>query len=149
MEPRLQPEEDADKLAQDVVNVWGQFASVGHAADLSTDFNALFDKVEAYRSARRVADNRRQFNMLTAEEAEEERVTRKEFIVAHRAFHKTCECGHPKKSHDEGTEMRIDDALLSQSPAQWNIYTGEPRGKTRCKVNGCICLTWRPRTPSL
>jgi hypothetical protein len=46
MEPRLQPEEDADKLAQDVVNVWGQFASVGHAADLSTDFNALFDKVE-------------------------------------------------------------------------------------------------------
>lgn len=69
------------------MNAWGQIASVGHAADLSTDFNALFAKVEAYRSAKRIADNRRQFNMLTAEEAEEERVTRKEFLEAYRAFH--------------------------------------------------------------
>ena len=87
MEPRMQPEEDADTLAQGVVNAWGQIVTAGHAADLSAEFKALFDKVEAYRSAKRIADNRRQFNMLTAEEAEEERVTRKEFVEAHHAFH--------------------------------------------------------------
>lgn len=87
MEPRLQPEEDADKLAQDVVNVWGQVVSVGHAADLSAGFNALFEKVEAYRSARRIADNRREHNILTADIEEHERVTRKEFLEARRAFY--------------------------------------------------------------
>jgi hypothetical protein len=55
-----------------------------------------------------------------------------------------CQCGHTKASHDHGSEMRVDDALLSQRPAQWNIYTDEPRGKTRCQTPECLCLNWRP-----
>ncbi len=60
-----------------------------------------------------------------------------------------CECGHSKSSHDDGsTEMQVDEALLSRPP-QGNIYTDEPRGKTRCKVKGCICLTWRSAGPRI
>jgi hypothetical protein len=56
-----------------------------------------------------------------------------------------CECGHPKSSHDDGsTEIQVDDAVLPR-PGPGNINTDEPRGKTRCKVKACICLTWRPR----
>jgi hypothetical protein len=84
----MQPEEDADALAQDVVNARGHVVTAGHAGDLSTDFKVLFDKVEMYRSAKRVADNRRQFNMLTLDVEEHERITRKEFLEAHRAYHK-------------------------------------------------------------
>jgi hypothetical protein len=149
MEPRLQREEDADKLAQDVLNAWGANVAAGNAELLSTEFKALFDKTDAYRFARKIADNRREHNILTADVEEQERITHNEFLAAHRAFHARCECGHSKESHDDGTEMtRVDDALLSQRPAQWNISTDEPRGKTRCKADGCICLTWRPRTPS-
>jgi hypothetical protein len=150
MEPRLQPEEDADKLAQDVVNAWGINVTAGNAELLSTEFKALFEKVEAYRFARKIADNRREHNILTADVEEQERTTRKEFLAAHRAFHAMCECGHPKASHDDGSkQMQVDDALLPQRPAQWNIYTDEARGKTRCMVNGCICLAWRPRAADL
>jgi hypothetical protein len=78
--------EDADKLAQEVVNVWGSFASVGHAPDLNADFKVLFDKVEAYRFAKRTADNRREHNMMTTDVEEHERVTRTEFLEARRAL---------------------------------------------------------------
>jgi hypothetical protein len=59
-------------------------------------------------------------------------------------FKQLCACGHSFSSHDNSSaEMSVDGALLSQQ-ITGNIYTDEPRGKTRCKVKGCICLTWRP-----
>jgi hypothetical protein len=56
-----------------------------------------------------------------------------------------CDCGHPLSSHNSSTkrQMEVDPALLPR-PGIGNIYTDEPRGKTKCNESECICLTWRP-----
>jgi hypothetical protein len=78
--------EDVDGLAQDVVNVWGSNATAGNGAYLSADFKSLFDKCCLYRDARKLADNRRQFNMMTEAEAAEEKSARQSFLEAHSTF---------------------------------------------------------------
>jgi hypothetical protein len=87
MEAKMQPEQDADVLAQNVVNAWGVNVTAGNAELLSAEFKALFEKTCAYREAKRVADNRRELTMLTEEEAVEEKVTRNEFLESYRSFH--------------------------------------------------------------
>ncbi len=86
---QAQKELDADQLAQDVVNAWGVNMNAGNGKYLSSDFKALFDKTCAYRDAKKVADNRREHNMLTDEEATQERAARKEFLDAYQIFHET------------------------------------------------------------
>jgi hypothetical protein len=54
---------------------------------LSTDFKALFEKMQAYRTAKNVADNHREHHMLTDQEAAEERATKKVFLDAYREFY--------------------------------------------------------------
>ena len=88
METRLQPEEDVDALAQDVMNAWAQVTTAGHAETFTKDFSALFERANAYRRAKRMADNRREHNMLTVGDSEAERVTREQFLEAHRSFQK-------------------------------------------------------------
>lgn len=82
----MQAEENADVLAQEVVNAWGVNVKAGNAELLSMEFNALFEKTCAYRFAKQVADNRREFGVLTDEEATKEHVTRAEFLESHRRF---------------------------------------------------------------
>ena len=86
---QAQKELNADQLAQDVVNAWGVNMNAGNGKYLSSGFRALFDKTCAYRDAKKVADNRREHNMLTDQEAAQERTTRKEFLDAYRTFHDT------------------------------------------------------------
>jgi hypothetical protein len=81
----MQEEQNADALAQEVVNAWG--LNSGNFGLLSTDFKALFEKTCAYRDAKRIADNRREFNVLAAEEAINEQRARKEFFDAYRRFY--------------------------------------------------------------
>jgi hypothetical protein len=76
--------ENADTLAQEVVNTWGQ---VGNSAPLTTQFNALLDKACAYRNAKRLADNRREHNMLSEQDEAEEKATRQAFAEAYKAFY--------------------------------------------------------------
>ncbi len=76
----------ADALAQDVVNVWGANVTAGNGAYLSADFKGLFDKCCVYRDARKVADNRREFNILAEAEADEEKSAREMFLEAHGTF---------------------------------------------------------------
>ena len=64
--------ERADELAQRVVNAWGPYAQAGKQNELSPKFMTLFEKAYRYRDAKRTADNRRKFNMLSAEEEAEE-----------------------------------------------------------------------------
>jgi hypothetical protein len=52
MEARLQSEEDADALAQAVVNAWGENVKAGNGELLSTEFKALFEKTCAYRDTK-------------------------------------------------------------------------------------------------
>lgn len=89
MEFSTQSEQDADVLAQNVVNAWAANVTAGNAELLSAEFKALFEKTCAYRDAKRVADNRREFRMLTKEEAVEERMTLNEFLESYRSFHET------------------------------------------------------------
>lgn len=78
---------DADVLAQQIVNAWGVNVTAGNAERLTTEFKALFEKTCDYRRAKRLADNRREFDMLTDNLAVKERVSRREFLEAYRSFH--------------------------------------------------------------
>jgi hypothetical protein len=78
--------EHADELAQEVVNSWGANATAGNTASLSSDFMALFNKACLYRDARKIAQNRREFHILTESEAVEEISARQAFAEAYKAF---------------------------------------------------------------
>jgi hypothetical protein len=79
---------DADQAIQDVLNAWGALrTSRPEPQRLSTDFTALFAKMQAYRDARNVADNSRARHKLTEQEAADERATKKVFLDAYRAFY--------------------------------------------------------------
>jgi hypothetical protein len=77
---------EADALAQELVDAWAQTIQEGNHEALSTDFKTLFDKCCIYRDARRIANNRRKFNLLSVEQAADEERTRKEFLDSHRRF---------------------------------------------------------------
>ena len=65
---------DADPLAHDVVGVWRT------ASGVSEGFKTLFEKMQAYRNAKAVADNRHKTKMLTAQYVELERRAKKKFL---------------------------------------------------------------------
>ena len=75
---------DADRLAQEVVNTWGINALAGDA--LSTEFKALLDRACLYRTARRLADNHRKFDVMSEQEEAQEMALRYAFAEAYRAF---------------------------------------------------------------
>jgi len=52
--------EHADECAQEVVNVWGQLSSAGHAADFTPEFKALFEKACRYRTVKENTDGFRE-----------------------------------------------------------------------------------------
>jgi hypothetical protein len=53
MPPLEQYLEQADKLAQDVVNAWGVNVQAGNGALLTPQFKALVDRACLYRNARK------------------------------------------------------------------------------------------------
>jgi hypothetical protein len=78
--------EQADKLAQDVVNAWGVNMQAGNGDMLSPDFKALLDKACQYRTAKSIADNHREFNILSERTAAEEQESRLEFSETYKTF---------------------------------------------------------------
>jgi hypothetical protein len=82
MQPKR--EFDADEAAQDVVNACAMALQGG---SLPAGMNELFDKMQDYRNAKTVADNRREHLRLTEGEAERERTTKREFLDAYRVFY--------------------------------------------------------------
>jgi hypothetical protein len=76
---------DADQAVQDVLDAWGALRTSPASRPLSTDL--LFEKMQAYRTAKGVADNHREHNVLTEREAADERATKKVFFVAYREFY--------------------------------------------------------------
>ena len=81
------PPIDADQAVQDVLSAWGALRTSPASRPLSTDFKALFEKMQAYRDAKNVADNSRAQHKLTEQEAAEERATKKVFLDAYREFY--------------------------------------------------------------
>ena len=83
-----QREIDADQAMQDVLNAWGALrTSRPEPQRLSTDFTALFEKMQAYRNAKNVADNSRAQHKLTQQDAADERAKKKVFLDAYREFY--------------------------------------------------------------
>jgi hypothetical protein len=78
--------EDADKLAQDVVNAWGVNMQAGNGDLLSPEFRLLLDKACRYRTARSTAENHRQFNVLNERTAAEEQEARLGFAETCKTF---------------------------------------------------------------
>jgi hypothetical protein len=54
---------------------------------MNAAFSALFEKMQAYRTAKSIADNRRQCEMFTEELAALEQRTKEEFLNIYRAFY--------------------------------------------------------------
>jgi hypothetical protein len=86
--------EHADELAQHVVETWGINVQSGNAAFLTqskafltTQFKVLVDKACLYRNARRLADNHRDYNVLSEQDESEEKVTREAFALAYKAYY--------------------------------------------------------------
>jgi hypothetical protein len=79
---------DADQAVQDVLNAWGALRiSRPEPQRLSTDFTALFAKMQAYRDAKNIADNSRARHKLTEQEVADERATKEVFMDAYREFY--------------------------------------------------------------
>jgi len=78
---------DADRLAQEVVNAWGINVQAGNAPLLTTQFKALLGKACLYRTARRLADNHRKFDVMSEAEEAEELAVRHSFAEAYKAFY--------------------------------------------------------------
>jgi hypothetical protein len=74
--------EQADDLAQEIVNAWGISLNAGNAARLTTDFKALFDLACQYRKARETADNHRE----SEQDAKIEKLTRESFAIAYKYY---------------------------------------------------------------
>src|SRR5260370_38298657 len=79
--------EHANSLAQDVVNAWGVNVSAGNASDLTPEFKSLLDKACNYQTAKRIADNHREFGILTEGEEAELQAKRLAFAEEKKAFH--------------------------------------------------------------
>jgi hypothetical protein len=78
---------DADAALQEVLNAWGVIRTGPGPQSLNPDFSALFDKMQAYRTAKSLANNRREHNKLTEQAAAQEQTTTQEFMTAYRAFY--------------------------------------------------------------
>jgi len=76
--------ERANELTQEVVNVWGVNMQAGNAALLTDEFKAVLDKACRYRMAKEVADNHREFNILSQRDAADETGTRQAFAEAYK-----------------------------------------------------------------
>jgi hypothetical protein len=85
MPPKLELE--PDEAVQDVLNAWGAIRTGPKPHAMSAEFSTLFAKMQAYRMAKRSAENHRHYNLLTKEHAAQEQRTKKEFLDAYDAFY--------------------------------------------------------------
>jgi hypothetical protein len=77
--------EQADKLAQGVVNLWAARKQGGTVQDPELD--ALFEKACLYRTAREIADNHRKHSVLIEHDEAEEKAARQAFAESCKAYY--------------------------------------------------------------
>ena len=85
MPPLVEYLKDADRLAQEVVNTWAINVQMGNA--MTFEFKVLVDRACLYRTARRLADNHRKFDVMSEAEEAEELAVRHSFAEAYKAFY--------------------------------------------------------------
>jgi len=84
----MQKEQNADAMAQDVVNAWGVNMQAGNGPFLTEEFKVLLDKACSYRDAKELADNHRQFGMLSDRDVAKLEASQREFLAAYFQIHK-------------------------------------------------------------
>jgi len=78
--------EHVDEIVQQVINSWAMVTKAGHNEDLTPEFKEVFELACQYRDAKRLADNHREFNMLSEEDAARETAKRDEFAQAYKQY---------------------------------------------------------------
>jgi hypothetical protein len=78
--------EEADVLAQEVVDTWADNLRVGNAHSLDDDFKVLFDKAFEYRAARIIVESRRELHILTPTEAVREEIAQQVFAEVYKIY---------------------------------------------------------------
>jgi len=78
--------EHVDEIVQQVINTWGMYTQTGHNQDLTPEFREVFELACQYRDAKRLADNHREFNMLSEEDAARETSKRDAFTQAYKNY---------------------------------------------------------------
>ena len=78
--------EEADVLAQEVVDTWADNLRVGNAHSLDDDFKVLFDKAFEYRAARIIVESRRELHIVTPTEAAKEEVAQQVFAEVYKIY---------------------------------------------------------------
>ncbi len=76
----------SDELAQEVVHAWVVNAKAGNSEYLTPEFKDVFDKAFEYRQSKKIADNHREFNILTEDDATAERTSREIFAAAYKRW---------------------------------------------------------------
>ncbi len=104
--------EHANSLAQDVVNAWGVNVSAGNASDLTPEFKSLLDKACNYQTAKRIADNHREFGILTEGEEAELQAKRLAFAEEYKVFHEK----HTQKDNYQFQQARLERLAKELSP---------------------------------
>jgi hypothetical protein len=61
-------------------------AKAGNSEYLTPEFKGVFDKAFEYRQSKKIADNHREFNILTEEDATAERTSREIFAAAYKRW---------------------------------------------------------------
>jgi hypothetical protein len=75
---------DADRLARDVVNVWGFSWQAG--SKLRPEFGDLVERACQYEDAKEIARNHREFGMLSEHDVARQEATRNAFADAYKEF---------------------------------------------------------------
>jgi hypothetical protein len=75
--------EHSDELAQNVANAWGAV----FPTPLTPEFETVLEKACRYQTTKRIADNHREFKVLSDQEDAEEKAAKQAFAEAYRTFH--------------------------------------------------------------
>lgn len=78
--------QNADELAENVVHAWVVNAKAGNSEYLTPEFKGVFDKAFEYRQSKKIADNHRQLNLLSDDEATAEGSSREIFAAAYKRW---------------------------------------------------------------
>jgi hypothetical protein len=78
--------EHVDAIAQDVVNRWAMWTKAGHNEALTPEFNEVLELAFQYRDAKELADNRREFNVLSEKVTAREAAKREAFAQAYKQY---------------------------------------------------------------
>jgi hypothetical protein len=105
----MRPIEDylqqAEALAQDVVNAWGISVQAGNGELLSDEFKDVLDKACRFRTIKRLAENHREFGILAEMVAAEETTTRRAFAETYRSWAQNLLVPQPSLYSREGANI--------------------------------------------